>query len=678
MNDFFSWFGWNKQETTGAASSDYEKLKAQWFSDEFLSSKWIKDAKNPKSLKDVNESLWIRWAIKSGKETMDNLPYNPNKLLPNPSEMVRGMARGGVELLWNTASFLTKYSPTGYLSDKITGAITGKDVRAKRLKWIEAMKSATDSALSWMKSFDRSVGLNPDSLTAKVWEFVWPVVPSAAAGNALYKMFWAIPKLKKIIDSSKLARVGMHWAAGLAETAAGSVAATGEAPSVAQLGVWGAVSAVIPWLWALAGRSKSIMKYTWLSNITSRKDLGNMIKRIGAGEKILEEWDIAAATEATNAWLRKLWAKTPEEGVEIVNNMLMKYSPKGGTTQEVIEQLGAGSKWLMGTVDDDLRQITLSSVAPKVGRESATDIVLSTANKTPSSLSETSRATLEKFTKIKDWKAIFQQSFTPVELQAIKRLSDDMGRIYKPWGDTMGSAIARSQANARQAIKESIEKSADDFGVPDIARRNQEVQILQWLKQSAEEMSLMKYLGNIFDTPAKRVMWGVSFGTIAVAGYAGGQALGSDSPSGNLIIAAAAVAAIAALGRNSKLTNNIARNIFKRISPEEKTILESYLTNWTGVKRAKKIAEKMEVIAKKLAREAKNIKDKARKSKLDADSLKRAKDDMQETANKNKYLLPEWNKTPFIKWTWYLQDSVYWQSSLETGRARATWKVKAQ
>lgn len=43
----------------------------------------------------------------------------------------------------------------------------------------------------------------------------------------------------------------------------------------------------------------------------------------------------------------------------------------------------------------------------------------------------------------------------------------------------MGSAIARSQANARQAIKESIEKSADDFGVPDIARRNQEVQILQ-------------------------------------------------------------------------------------------------------------------------------------------------------------------------------------------------------
>lgn len=71
----------------------------------------------------------------------------------------------------------------------------------------------------------------------------------------------------------------------------------------------------------------------------------------------------------------------------------------------------------------------------------------------------------------------------------------------------------------------------------------------------------------------------MSFGTIAVAGYAGGQALGSDSPSGNLIIAAAAVAAIAALGRNSKLTNNIARNIFKRISPEEKTILESYLTN---------------------------------------------------------------------------------------------------
>ena len=38
-------------------------------------------------------------SLKSGKETMDNLPYNPNKLLPNPSEMVSGMARGGVETL---------------------------------------------------------------------------------------------------------------------------------------------------------------------------------------------------------------------------------------------------------------------------------------------------------------------------------------------------------------------------------------------------------------------------------------------------------------------------------------------------------------------------------------------------------------------------------------------------
>lgn len=141
------------QKTTAPQWTPYEKMKAQWFSDDFLKSVWIEAPAKPKSMADIFTSI-------GGKQ----------------QEFTQGAVTWAIRWLGNVGSFLTRNAWSGI--DMILPWTPVRDVLAPAAEKFKAWAEKIASSIEWVNK-----DLNAQSTTSKVGSFVWQTALTSPIGG---------------------------------------------------------------------------------------------------------------------------------------------------------------------------------------------------------------------------------------------------------------------------------------------------------------------------------------------------------------------------------------------------------------------------------------------------------------------------------------------------------------
>lgn len=198
-------------KTTTTEWGAYEKMKAQWFDDAFLSSVGIIPPAKPKSMADV-----------IGGTAKGNLQ--------KVAETIQGWTTWAIRWLGNIASFATRQAANiPNLATKLTGQGTPASDFLNPLA--QRISSWAEKLASWIESTTQTLGgLNPQSPYSKAWQFAWQVALTAPIGGIAGKAVTTAGK------------VGLGALEGALQWGALDVASRGK------VGAWAIAWGVVWWL----------------------------------------------------------------------------------------------------------------------------------------------------------------------------------------------------------------------------------------------------------------------------------------------------------------------------------------------------------------------------------------------------------------------------------------------
>jgi len=194
--------------------------------------------------------------------------------------------------------------------------------------------------------------INQESWQAKTGEVVWEIAPTLYTGWIL----WKVPALAWLAKWWLKARTLSSSIIGGAEWGAYSMSDTGKIDQ-AQVGIWTAIGAVIPWggalLWGIAKKvSKTLPESLQVSNIVNAWDLQKTSVRLS---KLY--WKEADVTDVAR-WSLDRWIRwTEKEQVEQIGKWVAKQS----------QEKKAAISSVKGTFGDDTTKSLQKALSEKIG-----------------------------------------------------------------------------------------------------------------------------------------------------------------------------------------------------------------------------------------------------------------------------------------------------------------------
>lgn len=490
--------------------------------------------------------------------------------LKREGEMLSGTVRWAVklaELPWRAA-------------DYVSGKMTGQDESAKTRQQMGNPLSER------MKNLDRSVWLNPDSMSASIGEQVVPMIAGSGVAWATSKLLSQFPKLAGLAKTSPYLSRTLTGASGNAAFEATREVASWEKISPTSIGLSAALSPAFEWAskayWMVA-KSKvgqQFMEKMAVTNLLDKTWLKNILAKVAkGGDDLMWPVDENQIDDLASEWARLISGKEVKLGDDMVSTVVSKiqqrikpWNVKSQVTQ--LDNLATEIKW---GIDKSLSSIKKPEPSPFAKK------LLGAVEDFESKYSPASITDLSKF---KDIKGRWRTNYTATELNEIKQLSDKTLKMY--WASWNTLQNASEVASYRGALKQQIEKMAESVWIKDIASRNAEVALYKWLAESAKAASYGKRLWTLMNN--NKLGAGISLAWIVGTSY--GISKMTDIPQMVTLPATAAIAFLwTKIGLSNTITTKLARNIYEKAGKDSIVWWQKYIK--TGEPQYKRTAEKV-------------------------------------------------------------------------------------
>lgn len=555
-----------KTETKTSSGWDYEKLKAQGFSDEFLKSKWVKMPKT--GIGKILEDAWKRWEAKWNLSNWSSAGIIPAALkwaINIPSNVAKFWGIAG-EYLTSKAPWLADFS------------------LSIRKAWDKASNALRPTGVNeWIDNFQKWNGINPEWFMSKLWEEVpafvawywveklamkWIVSWTPIASNWMKILAEKFPWMAKYIPWARTAKFATWVAKNTAQGAWMDIASQWElglgTALWAVLGTAGAVygatvDAIAPALsksWAI----KNLLGKVWLKNLSTKM--------------------------SSNYWLAK---HEVEEWVnkvsDFINNNIQPWKAEYQIQQ--LTELGGNNKKALTEIIDTVS----SSNPPEPTIPEAMDMfqrLKLAVLERPTLFKEQSKA-LSDILKRAD-------NMTTADLQKLKETADSVySKLFKPNGEVSASLdeIWALRQNIRKEIERQAEMASPWLG-QQVNQLNKDIAMSNGIAESAHAE-----LSNRIVWDRLKVMFGVAPWMAALGAYPMSKITGIPLDSTMWLITNSVLAMVTMKLGNSVQTDNaytskMAKNLYNRLGKKSVSVLDDYIKNGGQAGLAKKIIKKVE------------------------------------------------------------------------------------